>query len=194
MRVFDSEGVYAHTIGGPGAGPGEIGLGLSGVFALPDEVFVADIGNGRINRYGYDGELLGSHLVDLTKGIPIRWDRIGDEVVAQLRVMVAGEGARPTGDVIAKMGGEQREIISRLPIGHSVQFVNGQPRIRVFEAEPIWDASSDGRMVMAVNESIRIEVRDSDGTLVRIITRPHDVKEVTERDRRVFLSFMRDTP
>jgi hypothetical protein len=28
--------------------------------------------------------------------------------------------------------------------------------------------------------------------LVRVITRPHDVKEVTERDQRVFLSFMRD--
>ena len=58
-RVFDSEGLYTHTIGGAGAGPGEIGMGLSGVFALPDEVFVPDIGNGRINRCAHDGELLG---------------------------------------------------------------------------------------------------------------------------------------
>ena len=45
---------------------------------------------------------------------------------------------------------------------------------------------------MAVNESVRIEVRDANGDLVRIIPRPHEVKEVTERDQRVFLSFMRD--
>ena len=194
VRVFDTEGVYTHTIGAPGAGPGEIGAGLSGVFALPDEVVVPDVGNFRINRFGYDGELLGSDLIDIAKGIPIRWDRIGDEVVAQLRVMVTEEGADPTGDVIAKMGGEQesREEISHLPIGQSLQFVNGQPRIRVFDAEPIWDASSDGRVIMAVNESVRIEVRDAEGMLVRVITRPHDVKEVTERDQRVFLSFMRD--
>ena len=106
--------------------------------------------------------------------------------------MVADEDAEPTGDVIAKMGGEARETISHLPVGQSLQFVNGQPQIRVFEAEPMWDASSDGRVIMAVNESVRIEVRDSDGALVRIITRPHEVKQVTERDQRVFLSFMRD--
>ncbi len=40
VRVFDTEGVYTHTIGSPGAGPGEIGAGLSGVFALSDEVVV----------------------------------------------------------------------------------------------------------------------------------------------------------
>ncbi len=194
VRVFDSEGVWTRTIGGPGSGPGEIGLGLSGVFALPDEIVIPDIGNGRINRYGYDGEPLGSYRIDLTKGVPMRWDRIGDEVVAQLRVLATGADAEPTGDVIAKMGGDEeaRETIGHLPIGRSVQFVNGQPQIRVFEAEPIWDASSDGRIIMAMNESVRIEVRDASGALVRIITRPHETKEVTERDQRVFLSFLRD--
>ena len=194
VRVFDSEGLYTHTIGGAGAGPGEIGMGLSGVFALPDEVFVPDIGNGRINRCAHDGELLGSHLIDLTKGNPIRWDRIGDDVVAQLRSMVGDADAEPTGDVIVKMGGEEeaRKTISHLPIGQSLQFVNGQPQIRFFEAEPMWDTSSDGRVIMAVNESIRIELLDSGRALVRIITRTHEVKQVTERDQRIFLAAMRD--
>jgi len=193
VRVFDSEGVYKSTIGGPGAGPGEIGLGLSGVFALPDEVFVADIGNGRINRYAYDGEVLGSDLVDLTEGVPIRWDRIGDAVVAQLRVMSTDDETDPTGDVIVRMGGqgEGRETIGNLPVGRSLQFVNGQPPVRVFEAEPIWDASADGRIIMAVNSSLRIEVRDAEGALVRVITRPHEVKEVTERDQRIVLAALR---
>ena len=193
VRVFDSEGVYTLTIGRPGAGPGEIGLGLAGVFALPNEVFVADIGNRRVNLYGHDGELAGSRLVDITKGIPIRWDRIGDEVVAQLRVMVSGEDVEPTGDVIVKMGGEEeaREIITSLPVGQSLQFVNGQPQIRVFEPEPIWDASSAGRVIMAVNEALRIEVRDAEGTLVRVINQPHETKAVTKRDQRVVLSAMR---
>ena len=193
VRVFDSEGVYTLTIGRPGAGPGKIGLGLAGVFALPNEVFVADIGNRRVNLYGHDGELAGSRLVDITKGTPIRWERIGDEVVAQLRVMVSGEDVEPTGDVIVKMGGEEeaREIITSLPVGQSLQFVNGQPQIRVFEPEPIWDASSDGRVIMAVNEALRIEVRDAEGTLVRVINQPHETKAVTKRDQRVVLSAMR---
>jgi len=56
----------------------------------------------------------------------------------------------------------------------------------------MWDTSSDGRVIMAVNESIRIELLDSGRALVRIITRTHEVKQFTERDQRIFLAAMRD--
>jgi hypothetical protein len=142
VRVFDTEGVYTHTIGAPGAGPGEIGAGLSGVFALPDEVVVPDVGNFRINRFGYDGELLGSDLIDIAKGIPIRWDRIGDEVVVQLRVMVTEEGAASHGFACSRPS----RLGTRVPtVGSSwpstSRFVSRSETLK-----GCWFASSPGRM------------------------------------------------
>jgi hypothetical protein len=62
--------------------------------------------------------------------------------------------------------------------------------VRVFDAEPVWDASEDGRVVMGMNNAFRIEVRDAAGTLEHVVTLPFATRPVTERDRGVFLDLI----
>jgi len=194
VRVYDAQGVHVRTLGQPGAGPGEIGAGLSGVFVTQDEVIAPDLGNARLNRFGLDGEVLSSHPIDILAGVPVRWDRIGASVVAQLRAVNPGGEAEPAGDIVVTMGDPEapRDTLTSLPIGQSVQFSGGQPRARIFASEPIWDAGSSGRVLMGKNDNFRIEVRDDAGTVERVITLPFEQKPVTERDRRVFLDAVGD--
>ncbi|MEQ9399916.1 MAG: 6-bladed beta-propeller [Longimicrobiales bacterium] len=183
VQVFDAEGRFLHTIGGPGSGPGEIGQALAGVFVVGGEVWVADMANLRLNRYAPDGEALGSTPIDPTNGIPMRWDRVGDRLVAQLRFLGMGDApAAGTDDAVVTMGTPTRDTVTVLSGGTSLQMEGGRPQIRIFGSEPIWDAAADGRVLSGLNSGYRLEVRDASGTLQRVITKPFETEEVTEAD------------
>lgn len=191
VRVFDPSGRHLRTIGRPGSGPGELGLAMNGVFVVGDEVVVPDLGNARIQRFSLAGEPLGSAPLDLTRGIPMRWDLAsGGRLVVQRRMMnVADSAAAPTGDPIVTSGldGAPVDTVAVLPVGESMQIVGGQARVRFFDPEPIWDAAPDGRLVTSRNNDMRFELWDASGTLKRIFTRPYEPRSLTERDKQVLL-------
>jgi len=57
IRVFSPDGTYVRTVGGKGAGPGELSFPTA-LAALPgDTLAVYDYRNGRITRFTRDGEL-----------------------------------------------------------------------------------------------------------------------------------------
>ena len=85
IQVFDAAGTYLRTIGSPGAGPGEISQALTGVWVKGDQLWAADVANMRINQYSLEGESMSAEPLDFTRGVPIRWDRVGESVVAQMR-------------------------------------------------------------------------------------------------------------
>ena len=59
------------------------------------------------------------------------------------------------------------------------------PGLRFFTPEPTWDISDSLTVLFAVNDRYRILFHDRDGTVRRILTRPHEPREITERDIRV---------
>lgn len=193
IRVFDATGAHLRTIGAPGAGPGELGRAVSGVFVVGEEVVVADLGNARISRFATDGTFLAGDRIDLAAGVPLRMDiTTGGRLAAQYRNMNPADTTSPAGDPIATLalGGQAPDTLAVLPPGQSVQIRGGQARIRQFDPEPIWDADTDGRIVAAMNDGWRFQVWGPDGTLQRIITRPYTRKPFTERDRQVFKDAM----
>jgi hypothetical protein len=191
VRVFDASGNYLRTVGSPGSGPGELGLGMNGVFVVGQEIVVPDLGNARVNYYDLDGTFITSERVDMAKGVPLRWDiASGGRLVAQTRNMnPADSTAGTTGDPIATLAaeGEAPDTVAVLPAGESLRIQDGQARVRFFDPEPIWDADPDGRLLTARNSAMRFQVWGPQGTLERIITFPHEAKPVTERDKQVFL-------
>ncbi len=193
VRVFSPEGSFIRTIGSPGQGPGEIGAALAAVFVVGDEVWAADVANQRVNRYSLEGEVHASIPLDFTQGAPFRWDEIaGDRVLVQTRNIAAlGTGQAAGGDPIVFFGEEIGDTLIVLPEGMSMTIVGGVPQFRFFEAEPVWDASNDGRLTSAVNSGYRVEIRGADGTLERVVTRPFVPRPVQESDQQVMLDGIR---
>lgn len=195
IQVYGPDNRFLFSVGAPGEGPGEFGPALSGVFVSDEFVRAPDLTNQRVNLYTLDGEPTGSLSFLLTGGVPIRWDEAGSEVLAaQLRGMgVEGMAELASGDpVVTVPGGDaEPDTVGFLPKGQSFDFSGGQPRIRIFESEPIWDVDETGRFVSAMNSDYRIEVR-SGRTLERIVTHPFTRREVTESEQEKFLELVRE--
>jgi hypothetical protein len=193
VQVFDAGGTYVRTIGSPGSGPGEISQAMMGVYVMGEDVLVADVANMRVNRYGLDGTSVDASPLDFTRGVPVRWDRVGGSLVAQMRAMAAmGMAENPLGDPVVTLGEETQDTVLVLGKGESLEVTEGgQARFTIFEQEPLWDAAVDGRILSALNSDYRIEVRDADGSLARVITKPFIKQPVSESDQDKILSALR---
>jgi hypothetical protein len=185
ISVFGPDGAFVRTIGSPGAGPGEIGLALTGVWVKAGELWAADVANMRVNRYTLDGDMLGSEPLDFSRGIPIRWDRVEEAIVAQKRgIPGLGSEENPIGDPVVTVGQDPQDTVMILGKGESLEMSeSGQARLTLFQQEPLWDAAVDGRLLSAVNSQFRIEVRDPAGTLRQVITRQATARPVTDSDK-----------
>lgn len=160
VRAFDGSGAHVGSFGRPGSGPGELSATVAAVFVGPDGVVsVPDVGNARVTRYTSDGVLEGSWPLRLGEGVPVWWDALSDgSLVAQLR-SIPGDGASSaaggsSGDPLVRYDGEGHPLdtLAMLPFGRSVTFgAGGVPVIRLFEAEPVWDAGADGAIAWAMN-------------------------------------------
>lgn len=197
VRVFDAAGTFVREIGRPGSGPGELGIQSVGVLVGPgDTVFVPDIGQQRVVRFTRDGQDAGTFPIPLTEGVSIRWVMTPDGMlVQQTRAIAAAGQAPPEHDylLLRDRDGAIRDTLLALPTGQSFQMqAGGPPKMRLFEAEPVWALLSDGRTVFGVNSEFSLRVYDGDGQLERIVRRPFHQSPVTEADRSAILLFIRE--
>jgi len=197
VRVFDAQGNHLRTLGGPGSGPGEMSQLVTGVFVVGDRILVPDLGNQRIDLFALDGTSEGSQRLDLAQGgVPIRWDAFsGGRLIVQKRSINLGDSTvAPRGDPLLTVPAEgvPPDTVAVLPVGQSFQISGPRPQVRLFEPEPLWDASPDGRILTAINSAWRLEVWGADGSLERIVMRPSERKPVTDRDKDVIMDALRE--
>lgn len=185
VKVFDASGAYLRSIGRAGSGPGEFDGNIAGVFVVGEDVIVPDLANQRISRFNFEGTLISDHRQDMARGIPLRFDMAGDRLVAQRRLRALNDSAGPARDAIVALplDGSAIDTLARLAPGQSVQITGELPKIRPFAPDPVWDADPSGRLVTAMTDAWRFEVRDSAGRLERVISRPYERGRVTARDR-----------
>ncbi len=193
VQVFGPGGRFLHTIGAPGRGPGEIGASMSDVILHGNEVWVPDLANQRIDRFGLDGTSMGSDALDFTQGMPSTWAHSsGGRLITRFQALVMpGMASNPHGDPLVAFELQSRDTVVVLPKGRSVQISRGQARVRLFEPEPLWDAAPDGRILTAMNAVYRIEVRAASGKLVRVITKRYTARKVTASDQKKILDALR---
>jgi hypothetical protein len=198
VRAFDAQGNHLRSFGGPGAGPGELSPQALGVFVDPGgDVLVIDLGNQRVNRYHSDGAPAGSFRIDISAGVPARWEMSGDgRLMAQLRGLdVPGMAALAEGDpiVVYDTSGVVVDTLTTLPKGQTIEELSEERiSMRVFAPEPLWDLAADGTIFTAMNDRFQILVNTPDGTLTRIIRKDVERKPVEEADRNAIRRAMRE--
>ena len=197
VKVFSPDGQYEQTIGGPGAGPGELGPGAMTLFMGPgDTLLVPDMGNRRVNRYGPDGLSLGSFRLALENGIPMAFAVTRTGVIAE-QVRPLGLPNRPAVDsmdavITLETDGTVLDTIIKFPSGRTLNFAGDVPEINLFSAEPVWRLTDDMNLWYGVNNEYRIGVYSPDGTLERIVTKPFEATPVANRDQEKVLEFLEE--
>jgi len=195
VKVFSAGGRYERTIGGPGAGPGEIGRGATFVCVTSgDTLFVPDLANRRLNRYTAAGTPLASVRLHLERGIPFIWRSTGTGIVAaQFRPIPLAAASPAEGrDAIVRVtpGGAMRDTLFTFASGGSLRLAGQTPEIRLYAPEPAWAIGAGGRLYQGVNSEYRIGVYATGGRLERMITKPFTRKAVAEADRRTMLDYL----
>lgn len=199
IRVFDASGTFVRRIGRPGSGPGELGPGGTSVFlGRGDTLFAPDPGQQRVNVFLRDGTFVRSFPISFTQGVSVKWTVTPEaELLQQVRHLALPGGEQEPGpDLVLRRGsdGTIQDTVLVLPAGLSVQFSsNSTPTIKIFEPEPVWEMTRDGRILLAVNSDYRIELRSLDGSVERVIQKPFARQAVEEADREAFLTLFRET-
>lgn len=195
VRVFGPGGAHRRTIGARGQGPGEFSRGVAGLFLTDDErVVLPDLGNRRVTWMERDGTVRGSISVDLARGFPVRWDwdsRGG--VVVQRRAMGFNQDpVLETGEPLVRIDSlGQEETLLVMPRSQVVWMEGAAPRFRYFSTEPSWDLGPDGLLRWGMTQEYRVEVRDPDGALRLVFTRPVPALPLTGADQDRFRTLLR---
>ena len=191
VRVFSPAGTYLRTVGRPGSGPGELGLGQLNVLVAPgDTLLVPDQRNRRINRYAPDGTSLGSAPLDSERERALRYNlnSVGDMAVQMRPVQSPNRPAADTFDAIRviESSGAIGDTLLLFPSGGLFQGAG----IHYFTPEPWWDITDSLTVLYGVNSEYRVGSYGRDGSLRRIISMPHEPRLITPRDIRAIFAYL----
>jgi len=204
VRVFDADGAFVREIGSPGPGPGEFARGVSDVFVVDgDTVLVPDVRNRRIHRFAPDGTFIDAASIDVGRYRPLRfqWVAAARRGVVQLRPVDGPEGAadepaggdpepgEPARDALrlVKADGTFGDTLLTLPAGG---LLGPAGQLTYFTPEPVWALTDSLTVLYAVNDVYRVGEYDRDGVLERVITKPHESREIDDRDIRAFFEYL----
>jgi len=193
IRVYSSQGQFEGTIGGPGAGPGELGPEPASLSVGPgDTLLVPDLSNQRVNRYAPDGTSLGSFRLAFENGLPLAVATTRDGMVAaHVRPFALPGQAEPDSlDSILMLSSEGTvlDTLKRFPSGGTLRLGGDSPAITVFAGEPVWQLSDSGQLYYGINEEYRLEVYSREGMLERIVTKSFVPRPIAAADRELMLS------
>jgi hypothetical protein len=191
VRVFSEAGTYLRSVGRPGSGPGELGMGASVVLLSPgDTLLVPDVRNRRMDRFGPDGESLASAPLRPEEGRPLRYNlNATGGMTVQLRPVGLQDGPEPdTMDavVVIEPSGLMGDTLLRIPTGGLL----GGRGITYFTPEPWWDVTDSLTVLYGMNHEYRIGYFDRQGSLRRIVSMPSEPKTITDRDIRAFFAYL----
>lgn len=190
IQVYSPEGVYEETLGGPGAGPGELQRPWLLLMGAGDTLLVPDMGNMRVNRYASDGSSVSSFRLEIEGGRLLGYKATNSGIVAEHRRASEYFGSEATEtpmDVITLLAtdGSITDTAMTFPSGEMLS----DGSITVYAPEPVWDLTDDSELVFGINDQYRIGFY-SDGQLERIITRPYDPRPVSDGEIEAIMGLM----
>lgn len=194
IRVFDADGEFMRTIGRGGSGPGELNGPSNVLIGQGDTILVPDMANQRVQRFLPDGSDAGSFPIPLDAGIPLGWHMRDDgRLVEELRTLPTGDaGGEGVVLRVRTVDGGLGETLVELPVGEAMVLSGGEQQMTVFAPEPRWAPLSGDRIVTGWNAEYRLEVRNRDGDLERVISRPFQRESFSDADQRALQGLFRD--
>ncbi len=202
--VVDSLGGLVTDFGRAGEGPGEFRVATSAVTFRDGTMVVADYGHKAYHVFRPGGELdrmvrFPSELDQEVSGARICLLRAaaGETLLGYpKRTVTFHEGETPEGGVFASI--QQREgprVLERLSIdGNPVRVdeivrawvpagAEQASQVPAFTPKLLFDALPDSGFVFSDSTGYAIRFANSDGTIVRVVTRPIEARTVTEEIR-----------
>ncbi len=192
VMVYSADGQHMRTVSGSGEGPGEVNS-PTGLLWFPDgSLGIQDNKQGQITRIDVQGIPLSSmHMRDT-----------GDEPMASARLSMVRGG----GGVLAVCGtqfnfsteamtqnrffsifdtdGNELSRLLEAPSGFDFNARTYDEKANYFVDRGSWSIDDQGMIYCApYYDQYRIEVRDSGGSLVRVIERQYKPRQRTEEDK-----------
>jgi hypothetical protein len=196
VQVYTPEGEYLRTVGGQGAGPGELTGAIFLVMGPGDTLMVPDVNNRRINLFGPDGSSIGSFPLALEQGIPLNFRYTPSGVIAE-QVRPLDLPNMPTTDsldtiLLLATDGTVTDTLKRFPSGETFSFSRGLPEFKFYSPEASWALSDDAQLIFGINDQYRIDFY-ADGELDRVVTLPFEQRLVGDRDKQLVAEYLERT-
>lgn len=186
VRVFDAAGEFVTAFGRRGSGPGELNSPSAVLIGGGDTILVPDVRNGRVQRFLADGSPAGQFPLHLAGGIPVGWRARNGLLLEDFRP----HPSAPNGEIppylvlLRGSGGEVLDTLLEMESGGALAYRNGMARMVVFAPEPRWVLLEDGRLASGRLSAYRLEPRDPNGRLERVVTKPFERSQLRDSDRR----------
>lgn len=183
VQVFDTEGIYSHSLGKKGEGPGEIQRITDALFLPDGTVGLVQSFPGKIVQVSLDGTPAGEFKPggdDPTAGgfFAIRSAAsVGNKIVINGGQFSRGEKTRTAIDFLGEI-----ELTGKMTTRYKEKTTVrefGQNRVveldNFFVQPDCWAITNDGRVVLvAERNEYKIEFRNPDGSLNMVVTRDYE--------------------
>jgi hypothetical protein len=187
LRVFGADGRHVRSLGGQGAGPGELRQPLGMAMAPDGALWVVDPGNGRFTVFDTAGALRTT--VRRASGLtmmpwPGRFDRQGR--LWDVSTGPGGMSGPPSLLRVDPASGRVQPV--NLPAFSPAQFSTSNGPVSVsapvpFSPELVWTLDAEGRVWSGVSDRYRLRLHELAGDTVRVVERAAAPVEVAASER-----------
>ncbi len=180
IQVFDGQGNFLNSIGRKGQGPGETQNPSSIQVTPQSEIMVRDLQGDLILFYSLEGEFLR----DVSTA---KWRTLSKPLVDSKNNIVADYSIPGTSfrRELSKFD-SQLEAIYTI---HNLELFE-MPVMKAFFPEFFWQVTQDDNIVWGFSTRYELQVLDSEGRLMRKITKEFRPVAITEEDKQDRLKFL----
>lgn len=195
IRIFDPGGRFVNAFGRRGSGPGELSSPSAVLIGGGDTILVPDVRNGRVQRFLTDGSPAGHSPMDLARGFPLSWATRDGLLLEELRPHPSSASGEAPPALVLLRDGRGRVVDTLLEMEESgaLQYRNGMAHMVAFSPEPRWTLLEDGRLASGRLSAYRLEIRDRNGRLERVVTKSFERKPLRDSDRRALRERIRES-
>ncbi|MGB2906346.1 MAG: 6-bladed beta-propeller [Candidatus Aminicenantaceae bacterium] len=180
IQVFDARGNYLNSIGRKGQGPGETQNPRSIQVTPQSEIMVRDLQGDRMLFYTLEGEFLRDVLT-------AEWGNLSKPLIDSQGNIIADYSI--PGQVFRRELSKFDSRLDTLFTIHNLELFK-LPVMKAFFPEFFWQVTKSDRIIWGFSTRYELQVLDSEGSLLRKITKEFSPVPITEEDKQDRMHFL----